>query len=107
MLGGSPSLRQDGVFVWGLYLEGAGWDKKNSCLVEAEPMQMVCPIRTTHFKPVENRKKMSKSIYLCPCFYTPVRSGRAVLSVELKAGAVTPDHWVKRGTALLMSLDTE
>lgn len=52
---------QDGVFVRGLYLEGAGWDKNNSCLVEAKPMQMVCPIPTIHFKPVENRKKMAKS----------------------------------------------
>lgn len=52
---------QDGVFVRGLYLEGAGWDRRNSCLVEAEPMQMVCPIPTIHFKPVENRKKTSKS----------------------------------------------
>ncbi|XP_076026906.1 dynein axonemal heavy chain 2 [Genypterus blacodes] len=101
---------KDGVFIQGLYLEGAGWDKKNSCLVEAEPMQMVCPIPTIHFKPVENRKKMSKSMYLCPCYYFPVRSGRAgrasfVVAVELKSGAVTPDHWIKRGTALLMSLD--
>lgn len=52
---------QDGVFVRGLYLEGAGWDRKSSCLVEAEPMQMVCPIPTIHFKPVENRKKTAKS----------------------------------------------
>ncbi|KAI3375810.1 hypothetical protein L3Q82_004092 [Scortum barcoo] len=52
---------KDGVFVRGLYLEGAGWDKRNSCLVEAEPMQMVCPIPTIHFKPVENRKKTSKN----------------------------------------------
>uniref|UniRef100_A0A3B4XCT3 Dynein heavy chain region D6 P-loop domain-containing protein n=1 Tax=Seriola lalandi dorsalis TaxID=1841481 RepID=A0A3B4XCT3_SERLL len=52
---------QDGVFIRGLYLEGAGWDKRNSCLLEAEPMQMVCPIPTIHFKPVENRKKMGKS----------------------------------------------
>ncbi|XP_070849918.1 dynein axonemal heavy chain 2 [Chaetodon trifascialis] len=101
---------KDGVFVRGLYLEGAGWDKKNSCLVEAEPMQMVCPIPTIHFKPVENRKKMAKSMYLCPCYYFPVRSGGAgrasfVVSVELKSGAVTPDNWIKRGTALLMSLD--
>ncbi len=56
-----PPPLQDGVFVRGLYLEGAGWDKKNSCLVEAEPMQMVCPIPTIHFKPVENRKKTAKS----------------------------------------------
>ncbi|CAI5672498.1 unnamed protein product [Oreochromis niloticus] len=101
---------KDGVFVRGLYLEGAGWDKDNSCLVEAKPMQMVCPIPTIHFKPVENRKKMAKSMYLCPCYYYPVRAGGAgrasfVVGVELKSGAVTPEHWIKRGTALLMSLD--
>lgn len=49
-------------------------------------------------------------IYVCPCYYFPVRSGAAdrpsfVVSVDLKSGAVTPDHWIKRGTALLMSLD--
>uniref|UniRef100_A0A667XC84 Dynein axonemal heavy chain 2 n=1 Tax=Myripristis murdjan TaxID=586833 RepID=A0A667XC84_9TELE len=101
---------KDGVFIRGLYLEGAGWDKKNSCLVEAEPMQLVCPIPTIHFKPVENRKKAAKNIYLCPCYYFPVRSGGAgrasfVVGVDLNSGAVTPNHWIKRGTALLMSLD--
>ncbi|KAM9855172.1 dynein axonemal heavy chain 2-like [Aulostomus maculatus] len=101
---------KDGVFIRGLYLEGAGWDKENSCLMEAEPMQMFCPIPAIHFKPVANLKKMAKSMYLCPCYYLPVRSGRGgrasfVVGVELKSGAATPDHWIKRGTALLMSLD--
>ncbi|XP_054907024.1 dynein axonemal heavy chain 2 isoform X1 [Poeciliopsis prolifica] len=101
---------EDGVYVKGLFLEGAGWDRKNSCLVEAEPMKMVCPIPTIYFKPVENRKKMPKSMYLCPCYYFPVRAGKDgrpayVVAIELKSGAVSPDHWVKRGTALLMSLD--
>ncbi|KAK5609612.1 Dynein heavy chain 2, axonemal [Crenichthys baileyi] len=101
---------EDGVYVRGLYLEGAGWDRKNSCLVEAEPMQMVCPIPTIYFKPVENRKKMSKSMYMCPCYYFPVRAGRAgrpsfVVAVELRSGDVAPDHWIKRGTALLLSVD--
>ncbi|XP_069015317.1 dynein axonemal heavy chain 2 [Embiotoca jacksoni] len=101
---------KDGVFIRGLYLEGAGWDMRNTCLLEAEPMQMVCPIPTIHFRPVEKRKKTAKSIYLCPCYYFPVRAGRAgqasfVVSVELKSGAMSPDHWIKRGTALLMSLN--
>nr|XP_015801752.2 dynein axonemal heavy chain 2 [Nothobranchius furzeri] len=99
-----------GVYIRGLYLEGAGWDVSNSCLVEAEPMQMFCPIPTIHFRPVENHKKKSRSVYLCPCYYYPVRAGRAgreasVVSIELKSGAVTPDHWIRRGTALLMSLE--
>ncbi|XP_054656624.1 dynein axonemal heavy chain 2 [Dunckerocampus dactyliophorus] len=102
---------KDGVYVRGLHLEGAAWDKKGLCLVEAEPMQMVCPIPAINFKPVENRKKMAKNIYLCPCYYFPVRSGGAgrasfVIAVELKSGAVNPDHWIKRGAALLMSLDS-
>ena len=49
-------------------------------------------------------------IYCCPCYYFPNRaggSGRAsfVVAVDLKAGSQIGDHWVKRGTALLMSLD--
>lgn len=122
--------------IKGLFLEGAGWDSRNMCLVEAEPMQMVSAMPAIHFKPVE-RKKTNKSesvqqqqqlllllcltdisplfqlcvgMYACPCYYFPVRSGGAgrasfVVSVELMSGAVNPDHWIKRGTALLMSLD--
>ncbi|KAK1153304.1 dynein heavy chain 2, axonemal [Acipenser oxyrinchus oxyrinchus] len=102
---------KDGVFVKGLFLEGAGWDQKNSSLVEAQPMQLVCPIPTIHFKPVENKKKSGKGTYACPCYYFPNRaglSGRAsfVVGVDLKSGAMQPDHWIKRGTALLMSLDS-
>uniref|UniRef100_A0A4W4FHJ2 Dynein heavy chain region D6 P-loop domain-containing protein n=1 Tax=Electrophorus electricus TaxID=8005 RepID=A0A4W4FHJ2_ELEEL len=104
------AIYTDGVFIRGLYLEGAGWDKKNSCLAEVEPMQLVCPMPTIHFRPVENRKKIAKNMYSCPCYYFPVRSGGAggpsfVVAVDLKSGAVPYDHWTKRGTALLMSLD--
>ena len=47
----------------GLYLQGAGWDMKNACLVEAEPMQLVCPMPTIHFKPVEGRRKSQRGVY--------------------------------------------
>ena len=44
----------------GLFLEGAGWDKKSSSLVEANPMQLVCPMPAIHFKPNENKRKSAK-----------------------------------------------
>nr|XP_028557519.1 dynein heavy chain 2, axonemal isoform X1 [Podarcis muralis]XP_028557522.1 dynein heavy chain 2, axonemal isoform X1 [Podarcis muralis] len=102
---------KEGVWVRGLYLEGAGWDRKNSCLMDAEPMQLVCPIPTIHFKPVENKKKSGKGMYACPCYYYPNRAGTAgrpsfVIGIDLRSGAMPSDHWIKRGTALLMSLDT-
>ncbi|XP_046574741.1 LOW QUALITY PROTEIN: dynein axonemal heavy chain 2-like [Haliotis rubra] len=101
---------KDGVFIKGLFLQGAGWDKKNACLIEANPMQLVCAMPTIHFKPVENKKKTSKGIYTCPVYYYPNRTGAAgrpsfIVAAELKSGEKTADHWVKRGTALLMSLD--
>ncbi|XP_042138199.1 dynein axonemal heavy chain 2 isoform X2 [Peromyscus maniculatus bairdii] len=102
---------KDGVWVRGLYLEGAGWDRKNSCLVEAEPMQLVCLMPTIHFRPAESRKKSAKGMYSCPCYYYPNRAGSTdrtsfVIGIDLRSGAMTSDHWIKRGTALLMSLDS-
>ncbi|XP_042617287.1 dynein axonemal heavy chain 2-like [Cyprinus carpio] len=54
---------KDGVLIPGLYLEGAGWDKKASCLVEAKPLPLVCPMPSIHFRPVESLKRVSKSEY--------------------------------------------
>ena len=48
------------MYVKGLYLQGAGWDKKNANLVEADPMQLVCPMPTIHFKPVEGKRKTQR-----------------------------------------------
>jgi len=101
---------KDGVYIKGMFLEGAGWDRKNCCLVEANAMQLVCEMPTIHFKPAEIKKKPGRGMYACPCYYYPDRAGTAerasfVVSVDLKSGASTPDHWIKRGTALLLSLD--
>ncbi len=49
-------------------------------------------------------------VYSCPCYYYPSRSGTSarasfVVAVDLRAGDEPPEHWTKRGSALLMSLD--
>lgn len=48
---------ESGVYVKGTFLEGAGWDKKGACLIEPQPMQLVCPMPLIHFKPMEMLKK--------------------------------------------------
>ncbi|XP_051799543.1 dynein axonemal heavy chain 2 isoform X2 [Acanthochromis polyacanthus] len=50
-----------GVYITGLYLEGAGWDRAFACLVEAQDMQMLCPMPTIHFRPVKETKKTAES----------------------------------------------
>ena len=52
----------DGIYVTGLYLEGAGWDRKQGALCEAQSMELVVPMPTIHFKPVEHKKKLTRGI---------------------------------------------
>ncbi|XP_072759448.1 dynein axonemal heavy chain 2 [Anoplolepis gracilipes] len=99
----------DGVYIRSIFLEGAGWDKENGILIEPAPMQLVCNMPVIHFRPVEQVKKKAKELYNCPCYYYPLRCGDQtrsafVVAVDLKAGPQSPDYWVKRGTALLLSL---
>jgi dynein heavy chain len=56
------------VYVKGMYLEGAGWDPEAGCLVEPEPMELIVPMPIMHFKPVENKRKGNKGIYICPLY---------------------------------------
>ncbi|XP_078053365.1 dynein heavy chain 2, axonemal kl-2 [Augochlora pura] len=102
---------QDGVYVRSVFLEGAGWDKKNNVLVEPAPMQLVCNMPVIYFRPTEQLRKRTKGLYSCPCYYYPQRSGdqgRAsfVVAVDLNTGHEGSDFWIKRGTALLLSLAT-
>lgn len=117
-----------------MFLEGAGWDRKTSSLVEPLPMQLIVNMPVVHFKPVEASKKKTKGklfwvkhklslqfckftmyfcfvlgLYICPCYYIPQRCGTQgkeafVVSVDLRSGAESADYWIKRATALLLSL---
>ncbi|RKP17872.1 hypothetical protein ROZALSC1DRAFT_23782, partial [Rozella allomycis CSF55] len=100
---------KDGIYVQGVYLEGASWDKKANCLKEPRPMELVTPMPVIHFKPVEAKKKAVKGVYTCPVYYYPVRTGSEdrpsfVIAVDLKVGQFDADFFIKRGTALLLSL---
>lgn len=93
-----------GAYVHNLYLEGAGWLRKNQCLQDALPMELICNLPVIHFKPVENLKKKKSGIYNCPSYYYPIRSSSFVIAVDLKSGMEKAEYWIKRGTAILLSL---
>jgi len=74
-------------------------------------MELACPMPILHFKPIQKRAKPPQNIYQCPTYYYPTRQGTPymdsfMLYVDLKCGDYPAEFWVKRGTALLMSLAT-
>jgi len=103
---------QDGVYIREMYLEGAGWDRERKCLCEPNMMELIVQMPVVHFKPAERKRKAnSKNVYECPLYMYPVRTGSRerpsfIAMIELDTGGVEAEHWVKRGTALLLSLSS-
>ncbi|CUG06458.1 dynein heavy chain, putative [Bodo saltans] len=102
---------KDGAYVRSIYLEGAGWDGESNCLVEPNPMELMVSMPIIHFRPKRREgKPKTKGIYQCPLYMYPVRTGTRerpsfVVAVDLGSGQSQSDHWVKRGTALLLATD--
>ncbi|RZF35242.1 hypothetical protein LSTR_LSTR009366 [Laodelphax striatellus] len=106
----------DGVYVYGLFLEGARWDRQLAQLEEQQPKILFDIMPVIHFVPKQKkqtRDEGSEGRYVCPLYKTSERRG--ILSTTghstnyvlplLLACSRTPAHWVKRGTALLCQLD--
>jgi len=100
---------KEGAYMHGMFLEGARWNKDDSCLDDSNPMELIADMPIVHFKPVEGKRKPpSKAVYTCPLYMYPIRTGTRerpsfVVGVQLDAGAVDASFWVKRGTALLLA----
>merc|ERR1712159_715875 len=115
---------EDGVYIYGLFLEGAGWDSTGHCLVESKPKELFVNFPAIHLDPKTNRKPPTKGVYSCPCYKTTTRAGTLsttghstnfVLMVEVpskepcsgnfhKYVETYSAHWIKRAVALFTTL---
>ncbi|XP_076818600.1 dynein axonemal heavy chain 5-like isoform X2 [Clavelina lepadiformis] len=93
---------EEGVYVYGLFLEGAAWDKRNQKLTESKSKVLFEQMPIIHIDAVQgDTKQESKSFYGCPIYKKPSRTDlNYIAQVDLKT-AVNPDTWVLRGVALL------
>ena len=102
---------KEGVYIKDMFLEGAGWDLDNLCLCDPNPMELIVNMPIMHFRPTDSKKKKDKGVYQTPLYMYPVRTGSRerpsfMIFVDLKGGDGDSDFWIKRGTALLLSLAT-
>jgi dynein heavy chain len=109
------SSPKEGVYVSGMFLEGGKFTTAENRLVEADPMTLYCPMPVVHFRPVEKNSKtiVKSNTYNCPVYIYPIRqnsndNSSYLFSVSLPYTTrkeVSEAYWIKRGTALLLSLD--
>ncbi|XP_075442369.1 dynein axonemal heavy chain 5 isoform X3 [Ascaphus truei] len=90
----------EGVYVYGLYLEGAGWDRRNLKLIESKPKVLFEMMPVIRIYADSNTAKDSR-LYSCPIYKKPVRTDlNYIAAVDLKT-LQPPEHWILRGVALL------
>lgn len=103
---------EDGVFVHGLWLEGARWDAAAGCLAECEPRVLYTQAPVLWFRPRPVSEISDAGRYACPLYRTADRRGvlattghstNFVTLVRLPV-AGSAAHWVMRGAALLSQL---
>ncbi|KAM9568107.1 dynein axonemal heavy chain 6-like [Salvelinus alpinus] len=114
-----PAPPDEGVLVYGLYLDGASWDPVSHTLQELQHNIKHCPVPEIHFLPCQvsedavavptTESPGDLQFYDCPLYRTFKRAGflsssgistNFITAVSLPT-LVCPTHWVFRGTALL------
>jgi dynein heavy chain len=104
---------EDGVIVFGLYLEGARYDQTIQKIVESKPGEMYDLLPAMHFKPAVGHKQWPNT-YACPVYKTAVRKGvlsttgmstNYVIPVELPIFETESEQkWILAGVAALCNL---
>nr|XP_033786541.1 dynein heavy chain 5, axonemal-like [Geotrypetes seraphini] len=103
---GPPPSDIGGVYVYGLFLDGAGWDRKNCKLMESSPKVLFTNLPVVHVYAINTTappdpKKQQGNLYSCPVYKKPRRTDLTyIFSLYLRTIQV-PDHWTLRGVALL------
>ncbi|XP_075210479.1 dynein heavy chain 8, axonemal kl-3 [Lycorma delicatula] len=91
----------EGVYVYGLFLEGAGWDKRNNRLVESVPKVLSLQMPVIHLYAINSTAPKDPKLYHCPVYKKPNRTDLTFITPLWLPCKFTPDHWVLRGVALL------
>ncbi|XP_030831333.1 dynein heavy chain 5, axonemal isoform X2 [Strongylocentrotus purpuratus] len=95
---------QEGVYVYGLFLEGASWDRRGCRLIEPKPKVLFEPLPVIHIYAINSTQGRDPRMYECPIYKKPVRTDLTYIApVELKT-TQNPDHWILRGVALLCDI---
>nr|XP_033339895.1 dynein heavy chain 3, axonemal-like [Megalopta genalis] len=102
-----------GVYIKGLFLEGARWNRGEKTIDESKLKIMFDVLPIIWLQPGEKAQFIAKSVYHCPVYKTSARRGvlattghssNFVLYILLLT-IVSESHWIKRGAASLCQLD--
>ncbi|ELK00339.1 Dynein heavy chain 8, axonemal [Pteropus alecto] len=94
----------EGVYIYGLYMDGAAWDRRNGKLTESTPKVLFMQLPVLHIFAINSTAPKDPKLYVCPVYKKPRRTDLTFITVVYLRTVLSPDHWILRGVALLCDI---
>ncbi|KAK3736698.1 hypothetical protein QZH41_011488 [Actinostola sp. cb2023] len=94
----------EGVYIYGLYLDGASWDRRGCKLTESQPKVLFTLLPVVHVYAVNSTAPKDPRLYQCPVYKKPQRTDLTYITPLWLKTVQIPDHWTMRGVALLCDI---
>jgi len=101
----------EGIFIHGLSLDGARWDRQRGALTDSEPKVRFAALPVLHISATAERRKGGKEIlYECPIYTCPARAAHGtqlknyISNADLRSEDPV-NKWVLRAVCLLTTTD--
>jgi dynein heavy chain len=94
--------------IEGLYLEGAGWDAENNCLIEQSNKQLIQLMPLIKIVPIETHRLNMTNQLSTPVYVTSDRRNAMGTGLVFEANLNTKkdlSHWILNGVCLLLNTD--
>ncbi|XP_038654873.1 dynein heavy chain 8, axonemal-like isoform X2 [Scyliorhinus canicula] len=94
----------EGVYIHGLYLDGAGWDRRNVRLTESTAKVLFTMLPVIYIFAINSTAPKDPKLYICPVYKKPQRTDLTFITALCLKTIQAPDHWTLRGAALLCDI---
>jgi dynein heavy chain len=107
------AIPESGAYVYGLFMEGGRFDRKNMRIEDSHPRELFDTMPCIWLKPVIAEQYNPTDIYNCPLYKTSIRAGvlsttghstNFVVALPVPSG-MAQDFWIRKGCAMLCMLD--